>query len=315
MIFDKPTFEKLLKGYKIIDCAIRNKNRQCFVLKKNSKIKFLFTYNDELEMKERYFFKEWSNFSQTSIAFKEQPIANYIGVELGCNVYSYDIEFDGLENKLPELIEGYKRAMVMNKAVAIQGTIYTVGYPNKMYKRVTKNQWEDITETIAIPKDLEDAFGFKYFWKDADGFSENDIYTVGGQGEVWHYDGKHWKQIPFVNDLWLNNVCCAPDGKVYVGGHGSSLYVWNKKEWKEIKSSTGIDSFKDIKWFKGKLYCGEESRLRVLENDELVTVGTPFPQGSIDISPNGDYMLVAGEQKAHLFDGEKWEVLIDPFAV
>jgi hypothetical protein len=317
MIFDKPTLNKLFKSYRIIDCAIKDANNQAYVLiNKNNTLRYLFTQNNKSVMKERYSMFEIKASYPSKIAYTNSPIANFTAVSQGCRVFSKNEDFTGLENKLPEHQEGFSRAITIENVVNIKGSIYSVGCPNKMFKHIEKNNWEDITQSIPTPEDIEELTYHRYDWKDADGFAENDLYTVGGEGEVWHYDDNHWKQIPFINDDWLYNVCCAPDGLVYVGGLGCSLYVWNKTEWKVIKERFGgIDWFYDIKWFKGKLYCGEASRLRVLENDELVTVGKPFPGGSIDISPDGNYMLVAGKETAHLFDGEKWETIIDAWSV
>jgi hypothetical protein len=312
MIFDKKTFEKLFKGFRIIDCAIRNKERQAFVLlNKSNTLRFVFTYNDEANMNERYYFVEFKNASESRITFNSVPKPNYVAISQRCGVYAYDKDFDGLEVKLPIVITGTDRANVMMNTVTIQNSIYSVGYPNKLYKRIGKDNWEDLSEKT--PTDIEEATGFKYFFKDLDGFSETDIYIVGGEGAVLHFDGKNYIKIPFPNEDWLHNVCCAGDGNVYVGGQGTSLYKWNKKRWECIQSNTGIDVFLDIKWFKGRLYCGENGRLRVLDNNELKTVENNYPQGNIDITPDDDLMLVSSRNKACLYDGEQWKILFDSF--
>jgi hypothetical protein len=320
MIFDKKTFDKLFKGFYIIDAAIRNPNRQCYVLrhKKKSVVRFLFTYNDKEKIEDRYCFKQLPDFSYTTVAYNSHPVAHYIGIELGCRVYRYDADNSVQEDDHPYKIDGSDLVGVVNKVVRIGQTIYSAGFPQRLYKRTENNQWQSLTHDLPVPSDLnsDEALGFKYFWNDADGFSETNIYTVGGDNEVFHFDGTQWQQIHFpFEDYKLSTVCCAGDGNVYVSGMGQSLYRWDKQTWTKLKSGASFGWFTDIKWFKGKLYCSDESFLRVLENDELITVKELYPKGAIDISPDGNYMLVAGRETAHLYDGEKWETVIDSLSV
>lgn len=56
-------------------------------------------------------------------------------------------------------------------------------------------------------------------FEDFDGWSESDTYAVGGYGDVWHFDGKGRRQIPFPTDKPLKSVCCGGDGQVYISGY------------------------------------------------------------------------------------------------
>lgn len=71
-------------------------------------------------------------------------------------------------------------------------------------------------------------------FEDIDGFNINDIYCVGGRGDVWHSDGMKWKQTHFPSNLDLYTVCCAGDGYVYISGYGGTTFKGRGDQWKQI---------------------------------------------------------------------------------
>ncbi|QDQ27522.1 hypothetical protein FNU76_14795 [Chitinimonas arctica] len=152
-----------------------------------------------------------------------------------------------------------------------------------------------------------------FIWNDAAGYSENDIYAIGGAGDVWHFDGKKWSQCSFPSNERLYNVCCGDDGKVYIGGNMGSLYVGRENSWKKLSDGNYSVPWKDIAWFAGKLWCGSDYGLWEWHGTELVRAPVPadvqLVSGAIDISPDKTLMLTAGPDGAALFDGTKWEVL------
>ncbi|NHZ42693.1 hypothetical protein [Massilia aquatica] len=88
-----------------------------------------------------------------------------------------------------------------------------------MIDRVGKDVWN---YHLSLPKKTDDldASGFQ----DIDGFSPEDIYAVGGKGDVWHVDGQQWTQLPFPSEMNLSSVCCAPDGVVYIGAGSGTVF-------------------------------------------------------------------------------------------
>jgi hypothetical protein len=101
---------------------------------------------------------------------------------------------------------------------AIDGHAYAVGMGRQVYRRDGPGAWACLDESCRASDD-EGAVGFK----DIDGFSSRDMYSVGFKGEIWHYDGKKWSRIDSPTNLILNDVCCAGDGNVYVTGYKGLL--------------------------------------------------------------------------------------------
>jgi hypothetical protein len=152
-------------------------------------------------------------------------------------------------------------------------------------------------------------------------FSENDMYAAGGQGDLWHYNGTKWRQLPFPSNELLHTICCAGDGNVYITGQNGSLWVGREDRWKKLADGELSLPFKDSEWFAGKLYCGsdyglwvkhEKGQLLPLRDaDESVNGDIAMSSGRIDISPDGSLMLTAGPMGASLYDGKKWQLLFN----
>jgi hypothetical protein len=181
------------------------------------------------------------------------------------------------------------------------------------------DRWTETTQsTGGISFDLlTEGSGLDYGFADIAAFSDNDIYAVGGSGDVWHCDGKKWQRIHFPSNELLFTVCCAGDGNVYITGINGSLWVGRGDRWKRLFEGHFSVPFKDTAWFAGRLYCGGGYGLWVLKNDKLEPLKDEVDSvvatsvGRIDISPDGKLMLSAGPYGATIYDGTTWQVLFN----
>jgi hypothetical protein len=62
-----------------------------------------------------------------------------------------------------------------------------------------------------------------------------ELYAVGWQGEIWHYDGEKWHQLPSPTKLVLVDVCCAGDGTVYACGREGLLLKGRDQTWEIVE--------------------------------------------------------------------------------
>jgi hypothetical protein len=135
----------------------------------------------------------------------------------------------------------------------ISGKAYAAASWRTVYRREGPNEWTCLRgndqEEIEELKKHNREYGFN----DIGGFAEDDIYACGGDGDVMHYDGKEWRQLYFPINEELMSICCAPDGKVYVGGQRGTLVVGRGDQWEVLKSKAP-DEINDLAWFKGRLY-------------------------------------------------------------
>ncbi|MFH6995477.1 hypothetical protein [Flavobacterium sp. FlaQc-48] len=191
----------------------------------------------------------------------------------------------------------------------INGYTYAVCSARKIYKRIQVANWEIFADLPKIPEHLNMGF------KDLDAFSENDMYTVGGCGDIWHFDGKNWKQLGFPSNAQLSTVTCAPDGNVYVSGEGGSLWVGRGDTWKRVYQGSASILWNDVIWFDGRLWLASDYQLRVWNGSELKVVeenGKPVPAyGHMDA--HDGLLVVAGPEFVYGFDGKTWKLIVAPY--
>lgn len=323
MIFSKETWELVGKGYNIYDCAFREEMLQVFVFVEMTEgrdpipdTRIVFSYNDEEEPEERYFYQSYNDFEFARVACR--PTKNEVCViDMNRNVYGYDSDQADREDLHPYEIKGSELVSVPMQIERIGDNLYTVGNPRRMHKRIGVNQWKDMTADLPIPPDFlaEDGEAMvAHCWKDLSGFSEQDIYTGGGEGEVFRFDGKTWKQCDFPSNELIHNVCCG-DKSVYIGGNMGRLWVGREDQWKLVSEHEFTMPWKDIVWFKGRVFMGSDYGLWELKEDKIIRAEIPdqaqLCSGSLDVSADGNHLLTAGQNGASLFDGDKWEVLFD----
>ncbi len=329
MIFTKEVWEKALEGYLIVGCAIRNCNRQIYLLVEDTgdkdigfdyypRTRFLFTYNDETDPLERYFYLDSGEYDIAKIAYN--PNGNEtIAVDLDGHIYSHTAGNDRDEIDHPYALKDTELVAVPSNIATIGESMYTVSIPHRLHKRIGINQWQDLSQNLPLPEGFIKEKDTTYGWDDLDGFSETDMYMVGGEGDVWHYDGKKIRQCDFPSNELVENVCCAGDGYVYIGGNNGRLWRGKKDSWQLLSKHEFVMAWKNIAWFKGRLFLGSDYGLWEWIDNKVVSAQVPAQvkncSGAISVSADKSLLLTAGQNGASLFDGEKWEVLFDGLAI
>ncbi|MDN3577726.1 hypothetical protein QWZ03_13180 [Chitinimonas viridis] len=322
-IADKERWDRFFNGFSIYDCAYGYEDRYVFLVYEKTDSPHrdplpelrIVVARMERPMDKRFYRMQFPYFDFARVAYTSSPESEFVAVDIVGQTYGYTPPRSDEEERHPTQLKGAELGATVTQVVRIGQHAYTVGGPRRMHKRLGVSQWEDLTKDLPIPPAYAngDFTMGNYVWKSAAGFSESDIYTVGGAGDVWHYDGKHWTQCSFPSNERLYNVCCADDGKVYIGGNMGSLYVGKGNQWTKLCDSNFSVPWKDIAWFAGKLWCGSDYGLWELRGEDLIRADIPanvqLVSGAIDISPDKKWMLTAGPDGAALFDGTTWEVL------
>jgi hypothetical protein len=322
MLFTRDTWRQAGAGFAIQDCAIRSRTRQCFLMQERQpspqrplpRTRLLFTYPDEPEPAQRYFFRSFSHFDFARLAFDDASGSGYVAVDLGGQVFGHGADHDGNEDPHPAQVPGSELAGVVTQLARIGRRLYSVGGPRRMHRRLGAGRWEDLTAKLAPPRDADHpGRGLRYLWQDVAGFSEEDLYAVGGEGDVWHFDGQKWVPCSFPSNELLFNVCCGGDGTVYIGGHRGSLYAGRASKWKKLADGDHGAPWKDLAWFGGRLWCGGDAGLWELRGSRLARAEAPpevqAAAGALDVAPDGQWLLTAGPDGAALFDGTRWDLL------
>ncbi|QDH69209.1 WD40/YVTN/BNR-like repeat-containing protein [Marilutibacter alkalisoli] len=182
--------------------------------------------------------------------------------------------------------------------------VYAVGMNRQVWRRDDAHQWRSIDEGARPATDSHAVVGFEA----VDGFSETDIYAVGWDGEIWHYDGSAWQQKPSPTNIVLTRVLCADDGTVYASGRKGLLLGGRGDSWEVIDHASMIDDIWDLAWYQDKLYLSTMYGLFTLDQDKLLAVdfGEDLPDSCYRLSASDGVLWSIGSKDIMAFDGDSW---------
>lgn len=336
MIIDKEKWEQFGKGYGIYDGAYAFDGRLCFILVEDKdtgrspipESKFLFIRR-ERPLETRFFAVKLTDFGFSTVAGSAGQNPEFVGVDSRRQVVAYYPPFAGLETDIKGTISGAEDISVsINKVIRVGESIYAIGAPNKIYKRLGHEQWEDHSASLKLPDELysedEDIrlnTAMHSRLRDLSGFSEQDMYAVGRNGYVCHYDGSRWQSIAFPTNTDLLTVVCADDGQVYITDRFCSVWRGRYNTWLKIVEQEKTLAYFDSAWFDNRLWLANDYGMWVLEENKVVAANEAKTKpvskeiievsGRIDISPDKKYMLICGQYGAALYDGQEWELLFN----
>lgn len=187
---------------------------------------------------------------------------------------------------------------------------YTGTLPQPLEKAVDQLNAEAIEYNGRDSDELADSSDAGFV--DVAGFSENDLYAVGGKGDVWHFNGKTWQQVSFPTNIWTRTVCCGGDGNVYVSCYEGLTFMGRENRWKKIYDGGISLGFKDMVWHEGKVWCTNDNGVWTIENGKLARAsGLPSEiyvcSGSLSVSDG--VMLMAGLGGAAFMENDQWHNL------
>ena len=197
------------------------------------------------------------------------------------------------------------------EAVAtIDGRLYVCGGWRHVCYLNDDKTWVSIRKNLPDPPNPKKAsrFGFHGIA----GFSADDIYAVGGEGDVWRYDGRLWRQCAVPTNMRMESVCCAGDGNVYVGLQSGGLMRGREDSWEVIHEDRMSVPFKDIVWYQDRLWCTSEYGLWTLDaKGRLVDADVPPEVRACagNLSAADGVMLLGGLGGAAICDGKAWHRL------
>jgi hypothetical protein len=247
-------------------------------------------------------FKEkWSdcfntNWNSTAISIARRPDEKVVVVGEDGEVSTYAGGVSKVEKKL-------KKVSMIRNSNTIDGYVYACGMKRQVYKRTSENQWIDISAPFHNKKE-------KAGFESIDGFSEDEIYAVGWNGEIWRYNGKKWLNYSTLTNLILTSVFCASNGLVYIVGQHGLLISGRHDKWEIIEWDDEVDiDFWDVCYFKNKLYIASIPDLYTYENDELISVDFKNVSASsfFCLTQSEGVLWSIGAEDVLSFDGKKWK--------
>lgn len=119
---------------------------------------------------------------------------------------------------------------VLTEIQNINRVAYAVGMGRQVYRRENSAYWVPIDKEVRQSYEDIEIKGFNAI----DGFGSDDIYAVGYNGEIWHYDGMNWSQEKSPVTIILNKIICIAQDKIYAVGQSGTILTKTEGVWKVI---------------------------------------------------------------------------------
>lgn len=188
---------------------------------------------------------------------------------------------------------------------------YATGMGRQVYRRLGPGNWQRFVSGIAdTSNDYLQVTGFNAI----DGVSEEDIYAVGFDGEIWRCVRGQWHQITSPTNLILECVKAIKPDLVYAAGQAGILLRGCEDIWEFIDQTQTTQDFWGLEWFSGRLYLStEEGLFRLNERDELEAVQMNLPEprtySQLDAS-NGALWSFGPKHLSWTVDGQTWNDVV-----
>ena len=317
-------FNQFFRGFHFIGCAVRSREivyllcRRLYDAEEGCQ-------PDEVDVEKRvvnivlnrkdagrYGSTTLENFGVCNVAIQSRPKPHSVTVDYQGRLWAQGSGILGYEELDFDLDKGPQRGGV-GKVKTIGENVYGVGARRSVCKRVNVGEWVPVWDGLPVPT-VRDASEFNHYgFRDIDGFNESDIYAVGGEGDVWHFNGTSWRQLAFPSKLELTNVCCGGDGHVYISDRWGETYQGRAGAWQKVSDSCSSSRFQDVVWYQGELWASSQRGVWCLKETGFETPDLPdFALSSTGaMSAAHGMLLLAGWYQASLFDGREWTSLVD----
>lgn len=330
MLIDKDTYLKKWYGYRVTDCVVRNKDIFYFVARNEEQgsragptqqetvvkrvISFILSEPEE----SRWGRQTLNHFSRIHAGVALLPKEQFVGVDAGGHVYAVGSGVAEMEESIPGSKEGPLRGAV-HRVRTIDKYLYVVGGFHSVCRRTDRNQWESLCFNLPVPvnptkKEYCRAV-IEMGFDDIDGFSHDDLYTIGWKGRVWHCDGKQWRPIAFPSNMYLHSICCAGDGFVYIGAQSGTVFKGRGDQWTMLERGHMALPFNDMVWHAGKVWCTSDYGLWCIEGGKIVKPDLPAEitvcAGHLSVADG--VMLMAGVNGAAYHDGQNWTLIFNTY--
>jgi hypothetical protein len=316
LIFNENQIENLFNGWNITGVSIRSKDSFYFLLREEQKEDE--PSKSDIDYKTRcvgYFgflpadqsrvaSFDIEYFNRPRIATHFNELIQVVVVKANGEAFARGAGKQGME----EIEKGTK--LNINRVKCLLGNVYAVGTDRDVYKRVGVGSWEAFRYEIPKPKSSDEwrHTGFN----DIAAFSNGDLYAVGGKGDVWSFscERKEWIQCAFPSNIQLFNVVCTPDGFVYIGAEGGTLFKGKGDVWVKIFEGEYTVPYNDLIWFKNQILASSDFGFYRLQNDVITRSDQEPYLGHMDIFDGT--LLIAAFNYAWLYDGKDWKTILKP---
>lgn len=210
---------------------------------------------------------------------------------------------------------------LMTNIREIGGQLWTCGQHGQVYRRFGVDDWRRSDEGIRVQVNPEeygpdrisemlDIMSSAPMLSCIDGTADSDVYVVGLQGFLAHFDGSKWTKIELPVDEHLEWVRCVTEGEVWVCGHNGTLLRGDAKSgFKSVSGPDDHQTFVCLAKFNKCVYVSAEEGLFQYDGEKISQVKTslkPDIQDAWRLDYADGVMWSIGVTDLVRFDGKNW---------
>lgn len=156
--------------------------------------------------------------------------------------------------------------IVLRGLATVDGQAIAYGMRRQAYLRIRNGRWTPMHGPDIDEDNEDETAGFEGLC----GFSLRDLYAVGWEGEIWHFDGRSWQMEDSPVDIILTDATVHSDGMVYACGQNGTLVRGRKGQWDVVAEDSTVDDFWSVASFNGQIWVTSFGALYRLDGDDLV---------------------------------------------
>ena len=202
-----------------------------------------------------------------------------------------------------------KKFGYLSQIRVIDGALFICGYRRQVHRR-DGGQWHLISDPILDRRAEGPWNGFESI----DGFAQDDLYAVGDDGEIWHFDGATWRACDSPTNQNLADVRCI-DGKAWICGDRGIVLCGDKDGWQVVwDKKAPSENWWSLEHFVGKTYLAGNEFLGVLEDGQIdeVDVGLKEEITTMVLHARDGVLWSIGEEDILSWDGSRWTAWVAP---
>lgn len=252
---------------------------------------------------------EWGvekfDFDLVSIAYVESTRSWWLAGKRGEIV---EVGDDTTIHKIPTADTGSGQKYGYLADIRVIGSqLFVCGYRRQVYVRDGK-RWRLISKEILDDRKKGPWIGFESI----DGYGPEDLYAVGDEGEIWHYNGQKWDSCESPTNANLSCVRRIGSDLWACGDQGSVLKLVDGAWAMVYDGQTPSYSWWSIEGYADKVFLSGDSFLGVVDGDKISEVRTPCRPTTGSLHAKDGILWSVGERHIFSFDGAKWAEHVAP---
>jgi hypothetical protein len=185
--------------------------------------------------------------------------------------------------------------------------LYVGGMRRMLYRCALDGRvWERLDEGLRQSLEDPEIAGVLSF----DGYSAQELYAVGFNGEIWWRDAGHWLRIDSPTSARLTAVRCTSAGVCFVGGAQGVLLVGRGNQWSVIDHEFGAETFFCIEGACGRWFlCADSGKVyEIIAGSSYALQRFEVPAAEVVswIAADASALLFVGTKNVMQYDGQNW---------